>query len=701
MKANKYILITLVIISGLIFGFKQAEEDDKEQVLMAVLEWILINGHYSPVDVNDDFSKDIYTKFIEEIDPSKRYFTQEDLNHFSIYELIIDDQFKNQDLSFFNYVYERFLQRKDESVTIYREILSQPFNFEIEETLDMEYEDTKAASNENELVDHWRKQLKLTTLSRLYDKIEVEKEKAEEDPNYTMKSFEVLEKESRERTLSNMDDLYERMDEMRRADWLGIYVNTIVEEFDPHSSYFSPEIKERFDVSMAGEFEGIGARLTKDKEYTKVAELISGGPAWKQGKLEVGDLITKVAQGDEEPVDIVGMRLDDAIKFIKGDKGTTVKLTVKKIDGTTDVIAIVRDEVQLEETFLKTSLVEMNDEKMAVINLPKFYINFNDKNARDSGKDMKEAIEELNEDKVDGLIIDLRNNGGGSLKTAIEIAGLFIDKGPVVQVKYRGDDPKIYRDADNKIYWNKPLVILVNELSASASEIFAAAMQDYNRAIIMGSNQSFGKGTVQNVVPLNEYYKYPDDLGALKMTIQKFYRISGGSTQLEGVRSDITMPDRYSYMEIGEREFSNPLPYDKIAAAKYQVVNSYSNKDQVIEQSQQRIMEDPKFALMDEFAKWTEINANDNTYSLNLKAFDAEAKAHEQSAMKFDTVYKFDSNLKFYSPRSELPALAQDSILAKKREIWHKNLSQDMYISEALKVLSSLEMNQGQALNKY
>ena len=701
MKANKYILITLVIISGLIFGFKQAEEDDKEQVLMAVLEWILINGHYSPVDVNDDFSKDIYTKFIEEIDPSKRYFTQEDLNHFSIYELIIDDQFKNQDLSFFNYVYERFLQRKDESVTIYREILSQPFNFEIEETLDMEYEDTKAASNENELVDHWRKQLKLTTLSRLYDKIEVEKEKAEEDPNYTMKSFEVLEKESRERTLSNMDDLYERMDEMRRADWLGIYVNTIVEEFDPHSSYFSPEIKEQFDVSMAGEFEGIGARLTKDKEYTKVAELISGGPAWKQGKLEVGDLITKVAQGDEEPVDIVGMRLDDAIKFIKGDKGTTVKLTVKKIDGTTDVIAIVRDEVQLEETFLKTSLVEMNDEKMAVINLPKFYINFNDKNARDSGKDMKEAIEELNEDKVDGLIIDLRNNGGGSLKTAIEIAGLFIDKGPVVQVKYRGDDPKIYRDADNKIYWNKPLVILVNELSASASEIFAAAMQDYNRAIIMGSNQSFGKGTVQNVVPLNEYYKYPDDLGALKMTIQKFYRISGGSTQLEGVRSDITMPDRYSYMEIGEREFSNPLPYDKIAAAKYQVVNSYSNKDQVIEQSQQRIMEDPKFALMDEFAKWTEINANDNTYSLNLKAFDAEAKAHEQSAMKFDTVYKFDSNLKFYSPRSELPALAQDSILAKKREIWHKNLSQDMYISEALKVLSSLEMNQGQALNKY
>jgi len=701
MKANKYILITLVLISGLIFGFKQAEEDDKEQVLMAVLEWILINGHYSPVEVNDDFSKDIYTKFIEEIDPSKRYFTQEDLNHFSLYELIIDDQFKNQDLSFFNYVYERFLQRKDESITIYREILSQPFNFEIEETLDMEYEDTKPASNENELVDHWRKQLKLTTLSRLYDKIELEKEKAEEDPNYVMKSFEVLERESRERTLSNMDDLYERMDEMRRTDWLGIYVNTIVEEFDPHSSYFSPEIKERFDVSMAGEFEGIGARLTKDKEYTKVAELISGGPAWKQGKLEVGDLITKVAQGDEEPVDIVGMRLDDAIKFIKGDKGTTVKLTVKKIDGTTDVIAIVRDEVQLEETFLKTSLVEMNDEKMAVINLPKFYINFNDKNARDSGKDMKEAIEELNEDNIDGLIIDLRNNGGGSLKTAIEIAGLFIDKGPVVQVKYRGDDPKIYRDADNKIYWNKPLVILVNELSASASEIFAAAMQDYNRAIIMGSNQSFGKGTVQNVVPLNEYYKYPDDLGALKMTIQKFYRISGGSTQLEGVRSDITMPDRYSYMEIGEREFSNPLPYDKIAAAKYQVVNSYSNKDQVIEQSQQRIMADPKFALMDEFAKWTEVNANDNTYSLSFKSFEAEAKAHEQSAMKFDTVYKFDSNLKFYSPRSELPALEQDSILAKKREIWHKNLSQDMYISEALKVLSSLEMNKGQALNKY
>ncbi|MGB0838350.1 MAG: carboxy terminal-processing peptidase [Flavobacteriaceae bacterium] len=700
MKKNKYFFGAIVLAIGLLLSFTTKNtNDDKERVLIGVLGWILENGHYSPVAVDDDFSKHVYTKFIEEMDPSKRYFSQEDINHFSLYELIIDDQFKNQDLSFFNFVYQRFLDKKQATVAIYQDLLSQPFDYSKQETIDTDYEKEEFSSNENELIDHWRKQLKLTTLSRLYDKIEVENEKAEEDSTYVKRSFEELEKESRETTLRNMNELYERLEEMRRSDWLGLYVNVIVEEFDPHSSYFAPEVKERFDISMSGSLEGIGARLTKDKEYTKVAELISGGPAWKQGDLEVGDLITNVAQGDEESIDIVGMRLDDAIKFIKGKKGTTVNLTVKKIDGSVEIISIVRDVVKIEETFLKTSLVEMNNKKLGVINLPKFYIDFSDeKNVSDSGEDMRKALEELEASNVDGLLIDLRNNGGGSLKTAIDIAGMFINSGPVVQVKYRGDQPKVYKDKDGKIIWDKPLVILMNELSASASEIFAAAMQDYNRAIIMGSKQSFGKGTVQNVVPLNEYYKFPEDLGALKMTIQKFYRINGGSTQLEGVHSDIAMPDRYAYMDLGERDFENPLPYDKIPAATYSEVDSYRNKEQVIEQSQVRIMSDENFQLMDKFAKWTEENSKNSSYSLSLEGFKQEALAHEESIKQFDSVYNFKSDLKFYSPESELPLIAQDSILGKKREIWHKNLSEDMYISEALKVLSALEMNNTQAI---
>jgi carboxyl-terminal processing protease len=695
MKKNKYYILLLLFVVGLTVGFNKntkSDEDDKERVLMGVLEYILQNGHYSPVKINDDFSEHIYMNFIDEMDPSKRYFTQTDINEFSVYEFVIDDQFKSQDLSFFNYVYARFLERKAESVDIYREILSQPFNYQKEESLDIEYKNSAFAKNENELADLWRKQLKLTTVSRLYDKMEVEDDKFKADPTYTKKTFESLEKESREITLKNMDDLYIRVDEMRRSDWLGIYVNTFVEEFDPHSSYLAPEIKERFDISMSGSLEGIGARLTRDKEYTKVASLISGGPAWKQGDLEVGDLIIKVGQADEEPVDIVGLRLEDAIKFIKGKKGTLVKLTVKKIDGSTEIITITRDIVEIEETFLKYSLVDIDDKKLGVINLPGFYINFNDKNKRDSAKDMRKAIDEMNESDVDGLLIDLRDNGGGSLKTAIDIAGMFIDQGPVVQVKFRNETPMVYNDNDNNIYWNKPLVILVNELSASASEIFAAAMQDYNRAIVMGSKQSFGKGTVQNIVPLNEYYKYEEDLGALKMTIQKFYRINGGSTQLEGVQSDIAMPDRYAYMSIGERDFENPLPYDQIKPAEYASLSTYENKELVIQKSKSRIASDEQFKLIDNFAKWTKENSDDNVYSLSFNRFKEEAKEHELEAKQFDSVYKFDSKFEFYSPQSELPLISADSILGMKRENWHNSLKRDIYVTEALRVLSDLEM---------
>jgi carboxyl-terminal processing protease len=695
MKKNKYYILLLLFVVGLTVGFNKntkSDEDDKERVLMGVLEYILQNGHYSPVKIDDDFSEHIYMNFIDEMDPSKRYFTQTDINEFSVFEFVIDDQFKNQDLSFFNYVYLRFLERKAESVETYREILSQPFNYNKEESLNIEYKNTAFAKNPNELADLWRKQLKLTTVSRLYDKMEVEDDKSKADSTYTKKTFDELEKESREITLKNMDDLYVRVDEMRRSEWLGIYVNTFVEEFDPHSSYLAPEIKERFDISMSGSLEGIGARLTRDKEYTKVASLISGGPAWKQGDLEVGDLIIKVGQSDEEPVDIVGLRLEDAIKFIKGKKGTLVRLTVKKIDGSTEIITITRDIVEIEETFLKYSLVNVEDKKLGIINLPGFYINFNDKNKRDSAKDMRKAIDEMNESDVDGLLIDLRDNGGGSLKTAIDIAGMFIDQGPVVQVKFRNEAPMVYNDNDNNIYWNKPLVILVNELSASASEIFAAAMQDYNRAIIMGSKQSFGKGTVQNLVPLNEYYKYDEDLGALKMTIQKFYRINGGSTQLEGVQSDIAMPDRYAYMSIGERDFENPLPYDQIKPAKYTSLATYENKELVIQNSKSRIASNKQFNLIENFAKWTKENSEDNVYSLSYIKFKEEAKEHELEAKQFDSVYKFDSKFEFYSPQSELPLITSDSVLGKKRENWHNNLKRDIYVTEALRVLSDLEM---------
>ena len=365
------------------------------------------------------------------------------------------------------------------------------------------------------------------------------------------------------------------------------------------------------DITGTHKLEGIGARLQKKNDYVKVSELISGGPAWKQGELEVGDLIIKVAQGNEEPIDIIGMRLDDAIEYIKGKKGTEVKLTLKKVDGTIKVISIIRDVVEIEETFVKSSVVTKDGRTFGVIYLPKFYIDFDERNYRNSATDMAREIERLKKENVEGLVLDLRYNGGGSLQTAIEISGLFIEKGPIVQVKYRDRDADVKKDRDPKIKWDGPLVVLVNELSASASEIFAAAMQDYGRAIIIGGKQTFGKGTVQSVLDLNKYHNLKEDIGALKMTIQKFYRINGGSTQLEGVHSDIMLPSRYSYMNIGERDLDNPLKFDKVPQANYTLWNNYQNFNQAVENSKKRIANNNHFKLIDNYAKWLKIAQED------------------------------------------------------------------------------------------
>ncbi|PIE97414.1 MAG: hypothetical protein CR961_01980 [Polaribacter sp.] len=445
----------------------------------------------------------------------------------------------------------------------------------------------------------------------------------------------------------------------------------------------SPKIKSRFDQSMSGKLEGIGAVLSKKEIYVEIVELVSGGPAWKQGELEPGDKILKVGQGKEKPVDIVGMRIDDAIKLIKGKKGTEVRLTVKKkLDGSIKVIPIVRDIVELEETFVKSSIVTKNGKKYGIINLPKFYIDFDKKDSRTASTDMEKEIERLKKEGVEGLIIDLRNNGGGSLKTAIEIGGLFIKEGPIVQVKYRERKARVKKDIDPKVQWNGSLVILVNELSASASEIFAAAMQDYGRGVVMGSKQTFGKGTVQNILPLNYYLRQRDqDLGALKMTIQKFYRINGGS-----------MPTRYNYLDYGERDLDNPLPWDRVPQASYSQTNSYSNFYEVIQKSKERIKANKQFKLIDDYAKWVKGNQDKNSYSLNYKKFISEGKVKNKEGKKFEKLLKFDSDLTFKSPKYEIELFKKDTVLKGKRERWHKSLKKDIYMNESLNVLSELKM---------
>ena len=698
-KFSTTFLAIVLLITSLSFNASEKNissdpDPEKDKILIYVLKNILTRSHYAAKEMNDDFSELVFTNFIDGLDSSKRYFTQKDLKEFSQYKYQIDNQLLQDDISFYSLVYGRFIEKIKNVKSYYGDLLEQPFNFKKNETIDLDYKKLPFAKNDNELIDYWRKQLKLQTLSRIQEQTDLQEDKLKKDSNFKIKSFKELEVEARKEVLKNMEDLYVRIEELEHDDWFSTFLNSVVSAFDPHTTYMDPRKKENFYQTMSGRLEGIGARLQKKGIYTRVSDLVSGGPAWKQGDLEAGDIILKVAQGDEEPLDIVGMRLDDAIKFIKGKKGTEVRLTVKKkMDGSTKIISIIRDVVQLDETFVKSSIVEKNGKKYAIIDLPSFYIDFDDNNSRDSAKDMEQEIERLKNEGVTGLIVDLRNNGGGSLKTAIEISGLFIDKGPIVQVKYRGEKPIIKNDIDPKIQWNKSVVVLVNEFSASASEIFAAAMQDYKRGIILGGNQTYGKGTVQQVLPINRFYpNYEKDLGYLKMTIQKFYRVNGGSTQKEGVYSDIAMPSRLSYMKFGERDLEGALAWDKVAKAKYTQTNLYANFNDVVYNSNQRIASDTNFKLVNEYAKWLKKNQEETSYSLNYKKFFLESDAKEKEADKFKSVFDYKSNLNFLSPKYEQILIESNKDLADKRLAWHKNLSQDMYISEALNVLSELKL---------
>lgn len=704
MKRNYRVLLVVGILAAGLWSFipsKKASGDDKDKMLIELLSFVLEKGHFSPIELNDNFSKKAYASYIESLDPTKRYFIQSDINEFQKYENSIDDMIRSKDLSFFDVTYKRLMQRMKESKVIYTEILSKPLNLNDDETISVDYEKLPYAASKIDLNNRWRKQLEFAILSDITDKEDIQKGITAEALNpeaiekkETVKSepktFEELEKNARKSTESNLNNNFSFIAELTREDWFSIYINAIVTQYDPHTYYFSPEDKEKFDVSMSGKFEGIGARLQKKNEGIEVSELISGGPAWRGKLLEQGDVIIKVGQGNEEPIDISGMRLDDVIKKIKGPKGTLVKLTVKKVDGSVKVVPIVRDEVETEETFAKSTVVNKEGKLFGVIYLPKFYQSFENKSQRDAFKDVAIEVERLKAMNVSGIVMDLRDNGGGSLETVVKMTGLFIDKGPVVQVKPANGKAQVLADSVPKAQWDGPLVVMINNYSASASEIFAAAIQDYNRGIIIGSKQSYGKGTVQNVFELNEFVRGNQygDLGALKTTTQKFYRVNGGSTQLEGVKSDIVMPDRFSFMETGEKDEKSALPWDKIEAAIYSPLNVSFEK--VIANSKNRIASNENFNLITENAKWINDRKEDNTISLNYVSYKKELAQIETQTKKFKELEKFKNNLTFTSLPYELELMAKDELLKEKRDRWHAELVKDVYMTETLNVLNDL-----------
>ena len=460
-------------------------------------------------------------------------------------------------------------------------------------------------------------------------------------------------------------------------------IRGFLEELDPHSKYISNDELKVVNEQMKGQFEGIGIEYSMLDGYITVISPIPGTPSDRAG-IQSGDKIIEI-----DGKSAYKIKTESVIKKLRGKKGSSVIVKILRDEKKPFDVTLIRDQIPI------TSIIAsfMLNDKIGYIKVNRF--------ANNTAYELKSELKNLELKGMKKIMLDLRNNGGGSLKTAIEISGLFINEGPIVQVKYRGENPIIKKDIDPKIQWEGAVVVLVNEFSASASEIFAAAMQDYKRAIIIGGNQTYGKGTVQSVLPINQFTKYDKNLGALKMTIQKFYRINGGSTQIEGVYSDIAIPSRYSYMKFGERDLHGALIWDKVDQAEYTQTNSYENFSEVIFNSKKRIASDSKFILINKYAKWLKENQDDTSFSLNYKMFDKENVAHEKGAKKFKSVFDYKSDLHFTSPEYELPLVKKDTTLADKRLAWHKNLSKDVYIFEALNVLSELKLKPSNLLVKH
>jgi len=677
------VAIVAIILFGFSFSDKKFSDPNKEKLLIEVVKYVVEKGHYSTLDINDDISEKIYNTYLEQLDAQKRFFLQSDIRQFEKYKFKLDDQLKNQDLTFFNLVYETSRKRINEVKNYYEEIMNNKFDFSSDEDINLDFENKSYARNSKDIKNRWRKQLKFSTLDiislKLGDSIKVV------DVNTRNESMTLIKK--------NTDDFFDYVEEMDRDDWFANYINAFLNQLDPHTVYFNPEDKDRFDTNISGKFDGIGARLQKTEGTVKIVDIIVGGPIWKDKLLDVGDVILKVAQENQDPVNIIGMKLDDAIKLIKGPADSFVTLTVKKISGEIKDILIKRGVVELEELYAKSTLINKGDKNYGYISLPKFYIDFSDRKSRNSANDVKNEIIKLKNNGISGLILDLRNNGGGALQTVVDMTGLFIEKGPIVQVKSTGNRKQILYDKDPQIVWDGPLVILMNKMSASASEILAGALQDYNRAVIIGNEKSFGKGTVQNVIDLNRFISNSSyDLGALKITTDKFYRINGESVQLEGVKSDIVIPDSYKYIFNGEKDEKNPLQWDKISPANFEkwAKRDYLNKISL--ENQSRIDNDDYYSLINDRAQWLKDQQSNKTISLNFNSYNSFLNKQREKNKRFESLNKYENTLNFKLLKTEKQYIMSNKELLSSRNRWHRNLTKDLYIEEGVKALEMLSL---------
>lgn len=703
---NKILIPTLVLAAlAAFFSFKYtgsnaSDAEKRSKLIIETLYKALENSHYSPRDFDDSFSVHTYNTLLNRMDYDKRFFTQKDIDVLSKYKYKIDDEIKTGSIDFFTTFTELYDKSINTTEQYYKEILEKPFNFDIEEEYVGASDGSAYPANENALKERWRQYLKYRTLAQYVD-LKNDQEERIADKDTSLKEIKTnveLEAEAREKVAKSIEYYFKRVNKLDDEKLFAIYANSVTNTQDPHTDYFPPEDKDRFDEMMSGSFYGIGARLMDKEGKITITAIIAGSPCWKQGDLEAGDEILKVAQGNEEPVDVQGYEIDDAVKIIRGPKGSEVRLTVKKANGAKQIVPIIRGEVQIEETFAKSAIINSKKGKIGYIYLPSFYADFYRAGGRRCKEDVALEIMKLKNAKVNGIILDLRYNGGGSLNDVVDMSGFFIDEGPIVQVKTNNSSPAVLEDRQSGILYDGPLAIMINQQSASASEILAAAMQDYKRAVIVGSN-SFGKGTVQKVASLDDFLKITDKvaaksvdepIGSVKLTIQKFYRVSGGSTQLKGVKPDIELPDPYMYVKIGESKQESALKWDEIAPSNYKEYSTPVDVDRLATLSKDRVNNNEVFNLIKVNAQRIKKEEDDKSHALTEAKYVEEVQEAKEISEQMEKYQERESDFVVVNPKEDLTKVNMDSTTIAQNDEWLKNIKKDVYIAETVNVVNDM-----------
>lgn len=703
------ILLT-VLVAGVFIAFRSlgtGNGNDNppgryEKILHNVGE-MLTEIHYSPKDINDKFSKEVFKKYIVKVDQDKDVFLQSDVNDLKKYETKLDDEILGGPVNFVPAASALFQKRLPEAENICHDILAQPFDFNKDETFVSDPEKREFPANEADRKNIWRQRLKYMVLEKYVAEQEAQ-EKNKSKAGAVVKTNEELEKDARDRISKVWERIFANYKiKLTESELFNQYVETITQTMDPHTDYFPPLEKRSFDEEMSGKFYGIGASLIPDENNIKINTIITGSPADKSGEVKVGDIVLKVGQGEEEPVDMTGYFVSDAVKIIRGKKGTEVRLTLKKPDGSIKVVKLIRDEIVQDETFAKSSIVSNGKSKIGYIYLHEFYADFDDPKGRRCADDVAKEITRLKEEKVDGIIMDLRDNGGGSLYDVVKMVGLFVDEGPVVQVRDRDGKPSVLRDRDKTVLYDGPLAVMVNEFSASASEIFAAAIQDYKRGLIIGSTTTYGKGTVQRPIGLDKtqgFMAANSDLGTIKITLQKFYRITGGSTQLKGVASDIVLPDFYEHYKLREKDDPDALPWDEIQKADYTPWKYSFDAGNIRASSQARVNINPAFNLIKTNTEWLAEKENAKVYSLNIDKYREEKNKINATNKQLESLNKLPKELTVSALAADEGKYANDKDKSDRFKSWLKNLRNDLYLDETVNVMNDMVSQHNMALNQ-